>query len=145
MGPGRGLRQIGALAALAGVALAGCGSEKTFTASEFVQQINDQGVSMRLGRQLQGGGDADRLYAVTLPPLPGEPPPPPGAEGGRGPNGTLYVYDDTGGADDQLNACRGSAGLLCFQASNVVVVLDEETGGIRAQRLGIAIRRLASG
>lgn len=52
------------------------------------------------------------------------------------------IYNDTDGADERLRACRASAGLFCFQASNVVAVLDEESSGIAAQRLSVAIRRL---
>lgn len=139
VGVGRGLILIAV--GLAGVLVAGCGGgAPTFTASEFVDRINTQGVSIELGRQLQSGGNAKGLYAVTLPPLPGEPAPPPGSEGGRGASGSLYVFGDTSAAEDQLKACRGSGGLLCFQASNIVVVL--EGSGIEAQRLGVAIRRL---
>ncbi len=125
--------------------IAGCGSTaRTFTASEFVDRINAQGVSIQLGRQLTSGGKADELYAVKLPPLPGEPAPPPGSEGDGGAGGTLYVFGGTGDADDQLDACRGSGGLLCFQASNIVVVLDDEGSGLEAQRLAVAMKRLAS-
>jgi hypothetical protein len=42
-----------------------------------------------------------------------------------------------------LRACRGSGGLLCYQAQNIVVVLEE--GGLEATRLAVAMRRLASG
>ncbi len=41
-------------------------------------------------------------------------------------------------------ACRGSAGLFCFQASNIVVVLDEEGSRLEAQRLAAAMKRLAN-
>jgi hypothetical protein len=142
---GRGIGQLAALAAVAvvGALAAGCGSSQTFTASEFVDRINAEGVSIQLGRQLSTGGDAKELYAVGLPPLPGEPAPPPGSEGSPGASGSLYVYGDNGGAGDQLEACRGSGGLVCLQASNVVVVLDEEASGLAARRLGVAIRRLA--
>jgi hypothetical protein len=123
---------------------AGCGSAQTFTASEFVDRINAEGVSMKLGRQLQSAGDAKELYAVTLPPLPGEPKPPRGSEGDPGASGTLYAFGDTGSADDQRSACRGSGGLLCFQASNIVVVLDDESSRLEAQRLAVAMKRLAT-
>jgi hypothetical protein len=86
--------------------------------------------------------DGKELYAVTLPPLPGEPAPPPESEGGRGASGSIYVYGDTAGAEDELKACRTSCGLLCFQASNIVAVLDNEGSGLEARRLGVAIRRL---
>jgi hypothetical protein len=122
----------------------GCGSGQTFTASEFVDRINAQGVSIQLGRQLTSGGDAEELYAVRLPPLPGEPAPPRGSEGSPGASGSLYVYGDDGGAEDQFDACHGSGGLVCFRASNVVVVLDEEASALGSRRLGVAIRRLAT-
>jgi hypothetical protein len=133
------------LGALAALAVAGCGTEKTFTAAEFTQQINEQGVAIRLGRQLPSSGNADQLFAVRLPRLPGEPPPPPDSEGNGGASGTLYVYGNAGGAGDELDSCRAAGGLLCYRASNIVVVLDEETGGLQAQRLSLAIKRLGSG
>jgi hypothetical protein len=128
-----------AVAALAG--LAGCGGGPTFTAAEFVDRINDEGVAVRLGQQLPSSGGAEHIYAVILPPLPGEPPPAPGTEGGPGASGSLYVFDDTGSAEDELTACRGSGGLVCFRAENIVVLF--ESGGIEAQRLGLAIQKLA--
>jgi hypothetical protein len=115
-----------------------------FTASEFVDRISAQGVSIQLGRKLPSGGDAKEVYAVSLPPLPGEPAPPPGSEGSPGAGGSLYVYGDTAAADDELKACRGSGGLLCFQASNIVVVRNDAGSGLEARRLGVAIKRLAS-
>jgi hypothetical protein len=125
--------------------IAGCGSSaRTFTASEFVDRINTEGVSMVLGRQLPSGGNAEELHAVKLPPLPGEPAPAPGSEGDGGAGGTLYVFGGTGDAEDQLDSCRGSGGLLCFRASNIVVVLDDEGSGLEAQRLAVAVKRLAS-
>jgi hypothetical protein len=123
---------------------AGCGEEKTFTGPEFADRIAEQGVAIHLGRRLHSSGDADQLFAVSLSRLRGEPPPRPDAEGGGGASGTLYVFGDDGGAEDQLQACRASGGLICFRAANVVVVLDEEAGGIQAQRLGVAIERLSS-
>jgi hypothetical protein len=124
--------------------VAGCGGGgQTFTASEFVDRINAEGVSVELGRQLPSGGNAKELHAVKLPPLPGEHAPAPGSEGDGGASGTLYVFGDSGGAEDQLEACRGSGGLLCFRAANIVVILDDEDSGLEAQRLAVAMKRLA--
>jgi hypothetical protein len=123
--------------------LLGCGGGPTLTASELVDKVNSEGVSMQLGRRLPAGADAKELYAVTLPPLPGEPKPPAGSEGGAGASGTLYVFGGTGSAGDRLEACRRSNGLLCFQAQNIVIVLDEESSRIEAARLAVAMRRLA--
>jgi hypothetical protein len=138
VGRGRGI----ALLAASALGLFGCANTTTFTASEFVDRINSVGLSIELGRRLPNGGDAQELYAVRLPPLPGEPKPPPGSEGGPGASGTLYVYGDTGAAGDRLDACRNSGGLQCYRAQNIVVVL--EGGGLEAQRLAVAVRRLAS-
>jgi hypothetical protein len=144
------IRHLAPLAATAaGLAmLASCGGDQTFTASEFVDSVNDEGVTMRLGDQLQTSGGAEELHVVTLPPLSGAPERDPSGEGEHGheeggASGSLYVYGEVSGAEEQLDACRASAGLICFRASNVVVVLDEESGRLEAQRLGVAIRRLS--
>jgi len=133
-----------ALLALGVALIAGCGGEPTLSASEFVDQINAEGVSIELGRKLATSGSADELYAVRLPPLPGEPKPAAGSEAGRGASGSLYVFDDTGGADDQLEACRASGGLFCFRAQNIVVVLDEDSSPLEVQRLAVAVSRLGA-
>ena len=127
MGLGRRIRRIAALGIVTAVAApAACGDERKLTASGFVDQVNEQGVSLQLGRELETTGGAEQLYAVTLP----------------GASGSLYVYGDTGGASDQLDACRASAGLICFRAANVVVVLDEESSPLATQRLAVAIEGL---
>jgi hypothetical protein len=143
--PGQGIRGLAAVAAAVAIGAfgTGCGSGETFSASQFVDRINSEGVSIQLGRRLPSGANAKEVYAVSLPPLPGEPKPAPGAEGAPGASGSLYVYGDTGAADDQLKACRSSGGLFCFQASNIVVVLGDESSALEAQRLGVAIKRLA--
>jgi hypothetical protein len=137
-------RAIAAAAVAALLVGAGCGSEKTLTASEFVGQVNEQGVSLKLGRQLPAGSQAESVYAVTLPRLPGEPRPADEEGSGRGPNGTLYAYGGSGAAGDQLDACRASGGLLCYRAANIVVVFDQAESGISAEQLGVAIMRLGS-
>jgi hypothetical protein len=135
-------RLLSVAIAIAGVLLlSACGSGQTFSASEFVDKVKQEGVTIHLGEKLPSGGQNDTVYAVNLPPLPGEPKPPPGTIGGGGSSGSLYVYGDTGGADDEVTACRAS-GLLCYQAANVVVML--EANGLEAQRLAVAIRKLAS-
>ena len=132
-----------ALLALAAAAVTGCGSEATLSASDFIDRIKAEGVSIELGPRLAARGDADELYAVTLPPLPGAPAPPPGSESAPGASGSLYVFGDTGAAEDQLKACEAAAGLLCYRAANIVVILDEESSRLEAQRLAVAVKRLA--
>ncbi len=129
-------------ASLLAVAFAGCGGEQTFTAEEFVDEVNAQGVEIRLGGALQGT-EGKELREITLAPLPGLPPPAPGEEkrGKGGTPGTLYVFEDADAAEEQLTACRNSATLVCYRASNVVVLFEE--AGIEAQRLALAMQKLA--
>ena len=125
------------------LSVAGCGSSsRTLTASEFIDRINAEGVSIILGQQLSTSGGADELHEVRLPALPGEPKPPPDSEAEPGASGSLYVFNDVGGAEDQVEACQASAGLLCFRAANIVVVLDEQSSPLEAQRFAVAVRRL---
>ena len=129
-----------------------CSQEETLSASEFVDRVNEQGVEVQLGEQLHSA-EANELYDLELAPLPGLPEQAADEhvdekgretggehEHGPGAGGTLYVFDDADAATDQVNACRVSAGLVCYRAANVVVLFEE--GGIEVQRLGVAIRRL---
>jgi hypothetical protein len=144
VGWGREIHALAAAFLFATVAVAGCGSEQTFTASEFAEEVNEQGVEMRIGRQLQSS-EGNELHEITLPRLPGLPPPAPGEHeeeqaGEKGVPGTLYVFDDAGAAEDQIAACRNSGGLVCYRAENVVVLFEE--AGIEVEQLAVAIQRL---
>ena len=131
---GRATRQ--AVIALAALALAGCGEGRTFTAEEFVEEVNGEGVKLELGEELVTDRDDQELYAVELEPVAELP----GGEHGHA-GGSLSVSDEGEGADEELASCQASADLLCFRAANVVVVL--EGGGIEAEQLGVAIERIA--
>jgi hypothetical protein len=131
---GRGSGRALALGAACALLLVGCANNTTFTASEFVDKINSEGLQMELGPRLPTTADARELFVVKLPPLPREP--------GHGSSGTLYEYGDNGGAESRMGACHSSGGLLCYRVQNIVVVL--ENGGLEAARLSVAVRRLAS-
>jgi hypothetical protein len=146
VGWGREIHALAAAFLFATVAVAGCGGEQTFAASEFAEKVNEEGVEMRLGRQLQSG-EGNELHEITLPRLPGLPPPAPGEHeeeraGEKGVPGTLYVFDDADAAEEQTAACRSSGGLVCYRAGNVVVLFEE--AGIETQRLAVAMQRLES-
>lgn len=136
----RELLQTGAAFGAALLLIVGCGSERTFTASEFVNEVRANGVELTLGEELLSEEEDKELYAVELEPLPGAKA---GASNGEhaGTSGSISVYEDIEGADDELATCRASADLLCYQAANIVVVL--EGGGIEAQRLAVAMEKLA--
>lgn len=134
----RATRQgVGTAALLASLAmvLAGCGEEKTYTAEEFVDRVNDEGVKLKLGEPLITDDESKELFAVELAPVSNLPGSEPGADAG-----SLSAYDEPSGAEDELESCGASADLLCYRLANIVVVL--EGGGIEAQQLGIAVERL---
>jgi len=122
------------LGAACALVLLGCANNTTFTASEFVDKINSEGLRMELGPRQPAGADAREIFVVRLPPLPREP--------DNGATGTLYEYGGSDGAEDRMRACHSSGGLLCYRVQNIVVVL--ENGGLEAARLSVAVRRLAS-
>ena len=118
-----GRRYGAAVLAAAALVLQGCGEEQTYEADEFVDAVNEEGVNLRLGEPLISATEGQRVYAVSLEPLaklPGE-------------------HDAR--PDDEMEDCRASADLLCYQAANVVVVL--QGGGIEASQLAVAIERLS--
>ena len=129
-----------ALAAALALVLAGtgCGGGQTFTAEEFVRDVNREGVKLKLGEPLTTDEEGKELYAIELEPLEGPRVDSEGEEVHAG--GSLSVYDD-GGADAEYETCRQAADLLCYQLANVVVVL--EGGGIEADQLGLALQKLA--
>jgi hypothetical protein len=140
----------GRLAALAALALAlavsSCTEERTLSADGFVADVNDQGVELTLGEPLSTTEEGKELYAVTLEPLPGAEPAGHEEQGQEESHehqggGSLGVYDDNAGAEEGMQACRNAADLLCYRAANIVVIL--EGGGIEAQRLGVAMQKLA--
>jgi hypothetical protein len=135
----RGWAAVIAATALA-IGPAACSKEGTLGAEEFVDMVNAQGVELTLGEELESGDETkEHLYAVDLTPVKGAPAPV-GDEGEPETGGSLSVYEDSGAADEGLRACRVAGDLLCYQAGNIVVIL--EGGGIAAQQLGVAIQKL---
>jgi hypothetical protein len=136
----------GQLALLATIALAlaasSCTKERTLSASEFVSDVNEQGVELTLGERLGTSDEEREIYEIELEPL--RRAPAPADEEGDGhahAGGSLYLYDDTAAAEEQMQGCQAAADLVCYRAANVVAIL--EGGGIEAQRLGVAIQKLA--
>ena len=117
---------------------AACGEEQTFTADEFVERVRDEGVAIELGESLITDDESKQLHTVELEQVVA-------LEGSHGEgaaiSGSLSVSEDADGAGSELEDCRAAADLLCYQAGNVVVVL--QGGGIESQRLGAAMQRLA--
>jgi hypothetical protein len=144
--------QLVLAAVLLGLAASSCTQERTFGADEFIDEVRQEGVELTLGEPLITDDESKELYALTLEPLPGSPPDghagepeheeEEGHEHEHG-GGSLSVYDDNAGADEGMGACQAAADLLCYRAANIVVIL--ESGGLEAQRLGVAMQKLEDG
>jgi hypothetical protein len=126
------------MAALAAAALAlgACGEDKEFDAQGFVEDVNAEGAKLELGKPLISSVEGQEVYAIALEPLTDLP-----DEARPHSEGSLSVFEDSSGADDEMETCRASADLICFRASNVVIVL--EGGGIEARQLAVAMERLS--
>jgi hypothetical protein len=126
--------------ALAAIVLAAagaaCGSERKLSAEGFADEVNAQGVELRLGKPLISEDEEKEVYAVELEPLTDLP-----GSGHGHTGGSLTVHEDSDEAEGAMESCQSSADLLCYRAANIVVVL--EPGGIEAQQLGVAIEKLA--
>ena len=106
-----------------------------------MEEANGNGATLKLGDELPTEENGKTLYEVGLRPLPGGAAP----SGGEGPGsaplrGTLSVYEDTEHADGGTQECRAALEFLCYQAANVVVML--EGNGIEAARLSAAIEKM---
>ncbi len=131
---------IAATALSLAAAAAGCGDEQQFTAEKFVRDVNREGVKLKLGEPLTTDEEGKDLYAVELQPVGG-----PRVDSQGDPveaGGSISVYDENGGEPDaEYQTCQRAADLLCYRAANVVIVL--EGGGLEAEQLGLAIKRIA--
>ncbi|MGZ5376374.1 MAG: hypothetical protein ACXWEF_07990 [Solirubrobacterales bacterium] len=124
---------------LLAAAAAGCGSRE-FSADGFVDDVNGNGAELDLGEQLPTNQPGKTLYEVELGRAAGETA---GGSGEGDTTGTLTVYDDTGVADRGTAECEAAAGLLCFQAGNVVLYFEGDRPGPTHLRLAAAIKKLA--
>jgi hypothetical protein len=123
----------------AGCGLPGCGS--TFSAQEFVDQANEHGAGLELGAEITGARPGKKVYGVTLVAKPGDPVLP--GTSHTEDSGSLSVYDDTGAANQGTRECEAGADLLCYQAGNVVIVLEAGTPNVAQTRLATALEAMA--
>ncbi|MDQ3730196.1 MAG: hypothetical protein M3355_11490 [Actinomycetota bacterium] len=92
------------------VAPVGCGEgQRTFTASEFVGEMNDEGADLELGADLPNTQASVEVSEIRF-----------GSDG----DGTLTVAEDAEGGISEYERCESAATLLCYRAANVVVIFD---------------------
>jgi hypothetical protein len=111
---------------------AGCG-EEILTAEEFVQRANDNGASLQLGQELVSDDPDKQIYAVTLEPPGGEASAEASGEEHAHGSGSIAVLRDTDAATAEVDRCRTTADLVCFQAGNIALRLE---GGLSPAEVG---------
>ncbi|MEJ7876616.1 MAG: hypothetical protein WKF62_08145 [Solirubrobacterales bacterium] len=98
------------IAAATLVAIAGCGDEeRTFTASGFVDEMNDQGADLELGADLLSTQAGVETFEIRF---------------GQTGDGSLAVAEDDEGGVSEYERCESAATLLCYRAANVVLLFD---------------------
>jgi hypothetical protein len=106
------------LAALA----AGCGGERTFTAEEFVEEINAEGAAMEIGEVITENQDGLEILEVSF----SEPAvTPTGGRAESSAHGAMLVLGDAEEAVDEVARCESAPAFTCFRAANVVVRFEE--------------------
>jgi hypothetical protein len=137
------------LSAVAGLAIAACGSsEPTFTAQEFVDELEARGATLELGQELSTDDPDAELYAVEIRESAGhEAAEERAAEEEHGhthSGGSLRVTESESAAEDELQRCEGAVTLLCYRAANVVLVFEQEADPEFLAELTVAISALGS-
>jgi hypothetical protein len=137
------------LSALTGLAIVACGSsERTFTAQEFVEELDARGATLELGQKLSTDDPDAELYAVENP----EEKHGGGHEseqaeeehGHAHSGGSLRVTESASRAEEEFQRCEGAVTLLCYRAANVVLVFEQEADPEFLGRLTVAISALAA-
>jgi hypothetical protein len=124
------------------LALAACGGERTFTAQEFIDEMNDNGAALALGPVLTTNPDGIDIYSISLTEIStgvGSPPKP--VPAGSPGSGSMLVLDDADGARSEFARCEQSPELTCFRAANAVLRFQALQGGDQA-RITTAIQAI---
>jgi hypothetical protein len=110
------------LALLLAVLLASCGGERSFTAEEFVDEINAEGAALELGDVITENQDGLEILEVSF----SEPAvTPTGGQAETSAHGAMLVLGDAEEAVDEVVRCESAPASTCFRAANVVVRFEE--------------------
>jgi len=119
----------------------GCGGERTFTADDFVAEVNAEGAEIELGDVITTNQEGVEVRAIQLGSTGLSPT---GAAAEPGATGAMLVLGDAGAAEDELDRCESAPAFTCFRAANVVLRF-EDIFPEEQQRLSEAFQAIASG
>ncbi len=118
----------------AAIVLSACGGERTFSAQEFIDEMNAHGAALALGPVLTTNPDGVDIYSISLTELStgvGSAPQP--APVGLPGSGSMLVLDDADVARSEFARCEQSPELTCFRAANAVLRFQALQGGDQAR------------
>lgn len=110
-------------------ALAGCGGEKTFDAEGFTDALNEEGAGLVLGGTLPNQQESVDVYGIAL-------------EDGGG--GSITVTENVAAGEAEYDRCEAAPTLLCYRASNVVLILEDGLSPESRASLEAALRGVAT-
>jgi len=139
-----GAPRSAAAALLGALALAaGCGSERTFSAEEFVAEANANGAGLSLGNPLETARkEGIELHTVELAQAEGEPEDAGEAAHGHA-GGTLTITPDPSAGAAEFERCEQAASLICFRAANAVLLFEDALEPEDQARIAGALRGMA--
>jgi len=139
-----GARPSAAAALFGALALtAACGSERTFSAEEFVEEANAHGAGLTLGAPLETAREEGiELRAVEL--AEPEPEPEPEDEAAHDhAGGTLTITPDPSAGAAEFERCEQAVSLICFRAANAVLLFEDALEAEEQARIADALRGMA--
>lgn len=115
-------------------ALSACGGERTFSAQDFIDEMNDHGAALALGPVLTTNPDGVDIYSISLTELStGVGSPPQAVPEGVPGSGSMLILDDADGARSEFDRCEQSPELTCFRAANAILRLQALEGADQAR------------
>lgn len=118
----------------AATVLSACGGERTFSAQEFIDEMNDNGAALALGSVLTTNPDGVDIYSISLTELStGVGSAPQAVPEGLPGSGSMLVLDSADTARSEFARCEQSPELTCFRAANAVLRFQALQAGDQAR------------
>ena len=135
--------RVAAVTLVTSLAVAGCGGERTYEPSEFVEEANAEGAGLVLGEPLTSIEEGVDVYALSFEEEPGgHDEAEPGGHAHSG--GSLIVTEDADAAREEHARCEQAVTLVCYRAANVVLLFDADPSDEHVAKVDSAIRALAT-
>ena len=124
--------------------LGACGGEREFSAEEFVEEANANGAALELGAALESTRADAETFAVSLSEGEREPAHEQDDAGHAHGGGSLTITADAEAGLAEYERCEAAPTLLCFRASNAVLLLEDSLPADELAPIEAAFRAMAT-